>query len=527
MIAAIAFHQRELPLMEKLARWITELGGVSRHEILLVPSMNVFSGGHHNAIADEFRKSFKTVHVLAPTGEDEYGWPDSANFAWRATVNHVVYNMGDEPFLWFEPDSVPLVSSWLDQIESEWMANKKPFMGARVQIDNIPVHMSGIAVYSGMQQHCPGFALVQYQKGYSGPQTAWDVQHRDAFLSNAHLTSIIQHEWKPEPFTSTEDLKRLNPGAVIYHQDKLMGLPDIIKADRAGCRMVTFEKAAPAPILESERVFLHTGCAPYPPNTIFTYFRPVEGIDENEQLCLIDLWKFSWRRAGWNPVVLTEHKRCIEELNVEGEPLCWLLPSVNPAAYDHWCYDRWVEMGYLGGFLADYDCHPNGLSPFPVPGRLTIYQMHNACPSLVGGPGSEFLRMAHIFVSRGHEFVTTEHGRPHVSDMHILQGVPEEYDQIDLVRAHGADGWRQAKAVHFANQTMEGMKPRSQWIPKLLWGDPPTVEYGIFASKSIAGIAKKQTRKRKWTPTKAQKEKMLLNLAIARSKKKPRELAPA
>jgi hypothetical protein len=78
--------------------------------------------------------------------------------------------------------------------------------------------------------------------------------------------------------------------------------------------------------------------------------------------------------------------------------------------------------------------------------------------------------MAKLFAERGPSMVQTVHGKPHVSDMHVLQALPNEYAQESIVAAHGADGWQTAKAIHFANETMNGKKPRSEWIPRLLWG---------------------------------------------------------
>lgn len=473
MLVTLAFCQREIPLVQKLAGWIKELGGVDNHELLLAPAWSVFMTGEHKPVIELFEKSFSTVKVMQPPGEDEYGWPDSANFAWRAVVSHVVNGLGGVPFFWMEADAVPLCPDWLDRIEAEWKASGKPFLGARVALPDIPVHMTGIAVYSEIAKHIPKNQVIQYQFSYRKPQVAFDVQHREQTLPNAKLTALIQHEWKPEPFADDASLSRLNPETVIYHQCKDGSLIDRLR--EKGTNPVAVSNCAeeitsPKDTPHFDSITKPRLTTPFA-DTVFTFFRPVDQIDKREQEALIDLWMFSWRARGWNPVMIDR----IDTRNPGLIKAFSELPTINPGAYDFNCFARWLAVAEMGGgFLCDYDVMNNGLKPFPVPKRLTVYQTENACPSFVGGTVDEFLRIARLFATRGKEFVIQENGHgPHVSDMHILQGLPEEYDQKSIVKPYGGRGWGMARAVHFANQTMNGKKPRSKWIPHLMYQRAP------------------------------------------------------
>lgn len=487
MLAVLAFHRGEIPLVRKLAAWITELGGVKKHEIMLAPAWSIFMSGEYKEIEEALQSAFGSVSVMQPVGEDEYGWPDSANFAWRSVVSHVTNNLGDVPFFWFEPDSVPLCADWLDRIEAAWQAGGRACLGARVQLDAIPVHMTGIAVYHHVPTIAPGYALVQYQFGYHRPQVAWDVQLRNFFLPNATITDLIQHDWKPETFKEPADLNRIREGVVIYHQSKDGALIYFLRRRKQGVLLNQPpsnpdighcpEETLPAgfgaftiPHGEGETIPAPFVREPFV-DTVFTFFRPVDKIDKREQEVLIDLWMFSWRQAGWNPVMLDR----MDSRNADLTKAFEALPTINPGQYDFNCFARWLAVADMGGgFMCDYDVMNNGLKPFPVPQRLTVYQTENACPSLVGGSREEFMRMARIFATRGNDFIVQENGHgAHVSDMHILQGVPQEYDQKALVRPYGGRGWGMAKAVHFANETMNGKKPRSKWIPHLMYQRDP------------------------------------------------------
>lgn len=462
MLAVLAFDRREVPLVTKLAEWIVELGGVKTHSLLLVPSRRTSREGLESPLIETFQKAFGSVEVFNPAGEDEYGWPDSANFAWRQVVNHVTYNLGDCPFFWFEADSVPLVPDWLDQIEAEFTQAGKPFMGGYVQIDNIPPHLTGISVYHYTTRHCPMYGVVQYQQGYSSPQVAWDVALARWILPMAHITDLIQHEWKPEPFENLESLVRLNPKAVIYHQCKDGSLIDRFLELRRGVVGSTLMLTLSTPKGIS---------TPYPSNTVFTYFSPLESIDGEEQRMLISLWEYSWRKYGWNPVALSEDD--IKDSATSG--VFASLPSCNPAGYDRACFDRWLAMaGVGGGFMSDYDVMNLGLKPFEVPERLTVYQIENPCPSFVGGSGEEFHRMALLFAKKAASMAeVVDDLSLHISDQNAIQKMPKEYEHRKLVTAHGKPGWWNSRLIHFSNSTMEGKQPRSSWIPHLLYAREP------------------------------------------------------
>jgi len=471
MLIVEAFHGKELSLVEKQLNWIKTLGAGKGHELLLAPNWQLFMAGQHKPLVEAMQGVFDRVQVMQPIGEDESGWPGSANFAWRSVVNHVTNNIGNVPFFWIEPDAVVLCGDAFTLIYGAWRAGEKPFMGNRVQLDDIPIHMTGIAVYHDVPRYCPRWAQIQFQQGYSGPQAAFDVQHASSFLPNATITPLIQHDWKPEPFTNTESLVRIKPEAVIYHQDKTGSLYPLFE-EQFNVPHGTLEEKPVLQVPFSPTITSKIVPTGYPPNTVFTYYRPVEKIDETEQRAMIDLWQYSWRVNGWNPVVLSLKNVHVSEMDLA---YCFSnLPSTNPHGYDQACFDRWVAVACQGGgFMADYDVMNNGMNPFTMPERLTVYQTDNACPSFVGGPAFEFQRMAEIFARRGKEFIEQNSHGPHVSDMHILQALPGEYDQKSLVKPYGGRGWGMARLVHFANQTMEGKKPRSKWIPHLMFQREP------------------------------------------------------
>ena len=70
---------------------------------------------------------------------------------------------------------------------------------------------------------------------------------------------------------------------------------------------------------------------------IYTYYDNVLDMLSDTQLELIEIWKESWRKNGWNPIVLDN-----SYLNYLDDEIDYLkkLPSVNPENYEMSCFLR-------------------------------------------------------------------------------------------------------------------------------------------------------------------------------------------
>lgn len=216
----------------KLADWIAELGGVSTHECLLSVNLTTDRLKLHEPILKKLREAFANVSYYVQSPEDERpGPPDmphvfAANNAFIRVNKDVIQCAADKPYLWSEADAIPLSAEWLNQIQTEFFACGKPFMGDRVIYPNVPEHMSGVGVYKQIDLHAPNYVLSQ--------SVAWDVTAASQIVPKAHWTRLIQHEWKPATFAAQEDVKRIRPGAVIYHQCKDGSLIDRLRELRGG-----------------------------------------------------------------------------------------------------------------------------------------------------------------------------------------------------------------------------------------------------------------------------------------------------
>jgi len=129
------------------------------------------------------------------------------------------------------------------------------------------------------------------------------------------------------------------------------------------------------------------------PPTIYTYFTKNKSrqtnTDDKEQDDMRELWESKWRKAGWNPVFLTEDDArkhpMFDTYQLE-------LDKLKVTHYDHICFHRWMAMSVVGGgFMADYDTIPLHISSFfghnlPNDGKFTVYDFtHRPVPGLLSG----------------------------------------------------------------------------------------------------------------------------------------------
>jgi hypothetical protein len=169
---------------------------------------------------------------------------------------------------------------------------------------------------------------------------------------------------------------------------------------------------------------------------IYTYYDNVLDMLSDTQLELIEIWKESWRKNGWNPIVLDN-----SYLNCLDDEIDYLkkLPSVNPENYEMSCFLRWNAMANVGGgWMCDYDVINCGFSPSDAENyeSMSILQMNVPC--LVYGTAEDYNKIFKIFSTQSLNFTTSikkEKGElEHVSDMIVISNLKNIYytPRIDI-----------------------------------------------------------------------------------------------
>jgi hypothetical protein len=223
MLVVIAYFSGDRSQAVKLLDWMSEIGEYGNHDLLFVRD--------HRCEPIENPARFNLVNEIVVKHDTFNSWPQSANLMFEQAARYIEAGSKDH-WLWLEPDSVPMKTGWLDDIEKAWRACGKPFIGDRVEVDGVPVHMSGVAGYPGAMSWHAGTALT-------AKDIAWDVQAAPQIVPKMHHTKLIEHSWeapgKRRTFESIEQVRReIAPETVLFHSSKDGSLIDRLREQKRG-----------------------------------------------------------------------------------------------------------------------------------------------------------------------------------------------------------------------------------------------------------------------------------------------------
>ena len=156
-------------------------------------------------------------------------YPQGANAVFKQVIWCQYHGKIQGPFLWVEPDCIPVKADWLDRIDEEYARWNKPFMGGIVEPIRdearrvrVPRHMTGNAVY-------PDKCWEIAPKILEATHTPWDVLAAPQILPKAAETKLIQHEYRRKEISSFEELRRvLKPETALFHADKFGAIQKLL-----------------------------------------------------------------------------------------------------------------------------------------------------------------------------------------------------------------------------------------------------------------------------------------------------------
>lgn len=222
MLCCIPFFAGDVHQAIRLLRWIVDLGGCEKHDCLLVadadtPWDEVLKC---RAVAVE---GFRDV-MIDTNGEHVEGWIPGSNSLFKVAAEWAQQNV--RPFLFLEPDAVPLVAGWLDRIDEAYLNDGHPFMGSVVHhgYPDLPSpYFEGVAVYphDAWRRMSPLFHTEQ----------SWTYACAAAVVPQALNSALFQHLWgemgNPPTFaeknilgTNVFCLEQVKIDAVVFHRNK-------------------------------------------------------------------------------------------------------------------------------------------------------------------------------------------------------------------------------------------------------------------------------------------------------------------
>jgi hypothetical protein len=158
---------------------------------------------------------------------------------------------------------------------------------------------------------------------------------------------------------------------------------------------------------------------------VYTYYSEIKFSAQSD---LISVWKQSWEKRGFEPVVLSvadakrhPYYKCFQEVvRSQSEQMGFAL-----SAYGEACWMRWLAYASLGEsglfIVCDYDVMNRN---FPVPEKLPegLVFWDGACPSVASGNSEDFLRFCKSVEFMDVECFLEAHKKPipHFHDQEFL-----------------------------------------------------------------------------------------------------------
>lgn len=202
-------------------------------------------------------------------------------------------------------------------------------------------------------------------------------------------------------------------------------------------------------------------------DTIICFYREMAKPGE---LDVIALWKKRWAQEGWTPVVLDE--------SVAQQDPRWSamvkkahdMPCINGAEFEQANFTRWLAFSALDGVVTDYDVFP--LRSYP-PKDFGGFVCGDPCggPGFIVGTKADFSKIADDILAYVPKKEDVTWGKPHVSDMLILQKSKVRYAKIlSNIQCYGTPGWEKKPLVHFGNHYMKPYTklPKAEQIRRVL-----------------------------------------------------------
>lgn len=221
---------------------------------------------------------------------------------------------------------------------------------------------------------------------------------------------------------------------------------------------------------------------------VYTYYTPISLYPDDSQTKLIEVWARSWRKQGWEPIVLNEGDAMLHPLYSEFKQHISKLPTEYGHEYEGACFLRWLAMAAQetdggGGMLTDYDYINYGFSP-RAPGLLKMQIFCEPPPievtmGLVLAPRMAYEEFCKIVLSWKPSQADWNPNAKlyHCSDLSLLVRMFEHKNFVKpdwMEKVHGFSGlfpresYKTAPLVHYGYEMKHaGLWPKYKHIEKL------------------------------------------------------------
>lgn len=224
MLCALPVFAEDTARLLDLLIWLRQLGGCPQHDAVLVADAATPASSALQ-LFDTARTVFRAVQLITNPAS-VLGWPQGPNSLFLTAARHA--RESGTPWLFLEPDAVPLRTDWLDQLTEEYQATGARYLGQIVPCNEagLPAqHFTGVGIYppEAFDDLAP---LITAQ-----PNLPFDLATAAFLVPRATHSLSFQHLWgerdnpprfapQARPGTAVFSLDYLRPQALLFHRNK-------------------------------------------------------------------------------------------------------------------------------------------------------------------------------------------------------------------------------------------------------------------------------------------------------------------
>lgn len=218
LLIVIPTHAGDAPLAERLLDWIFELHGRQPRGHGLVVCASDVHPEMQKKLEISATLAFETFTVVQAKASERVRNVERLNDLWLFVAGHMA-EAYRAPWLWLEPDCVPVREDWVERLSDAYYDQPKRYVGPHLKIKE-QVFLSKVAMY-------PVGALNDLKKACAESVPFW-VAGSSVTLPKSTKTRIIQHG----VFVLENGLGQIRPETVLYHSDKTQMMIEFLRAAR-------------------------------------------------------------------------------------------------------------------------------------------------------------------------------------------------------------------------------------------------------------------------------------------------------
>jgi len=226
-LVVLPFCAKDAKQIETLLSWMMKLGGCPNDVVILAYEEN--GSDYYKRAEGLALNCFRGVAKFAYPKPSQATHPQAPNHVFREVAKFIQNNV-HRPWLWFEPDMVPIKRGWLDALQAAYKAGGMPFFGSVVPGMG---HFNGTGIYpANTYSRCAGLNVPNGDAFDTWIHTFTKGQVMDGTALMAH--GWVQENGKLQPhgagelpvFKTVADVQRIPSTAVTFHRDKTLSLID-------------------------------------------------------------------------------------------------------------------------------------------------------------------------------------------------------------------------------------------------------------------------------------------------------------